>query len=400
MQRPLWLRIDVPLVLVVITLLVFGLLMLFSASWDFSVLRKLPTNYYFKRQVIWAGTGLVLAAIISLVDYHKYRRLLVPMMGGTLVMLGAALVIGKTSSDPARTLLNGSVQPSELAKLATIIYLSFWLFSKQDRLHVFGFGLMPFIVILGLTSGLIMAQPDMSAAATIMILGLLLFFLGGGDWKQMILSGALAIALGLLVLKLYSTGSSRIGDYFKGLQDPTQGSYQVRRSLEAVVNGGLFGVGLGQANTKFTGLPVPMTDGIFAVIAEEIGLLGTICLIALYLVLLWRGLTIARRAPDQLGSLLAGGLTIWIMFEAALNMLTIVGLSPVAGNALPFISAGGSNLVCSLVAVGIILNVARRSVDKKSTEGGSFSAVVDLRRWDRRRRVPSPRRSPGSPAGS
>jgi cell division protein FtsW len=244
-----------------------------------------------------------------------------------------------------------------------------------------------------------MAQPDLSAAATVLILGMLLFFLGGGDWKQMVLSIALAVLVGLLVVKVYSTGSHRIDEYLAGLQDPTQGSYQLRRSLEAVVNGHLFGVGLGQASTKFTGLPVPMTDGIFAVITEEIGLIGATCLIGLYGLLLWRGLTIARRAPDQLGALLAGGLTIWIVFEACLNMLTIVGLSPVAGNALPFVSAGGSNLVCSLIAIGIILNVARRSVDKQSDEGRSFSAVVNLRRWDRRRRVSRPRRSPGAPTG-
>jgi cell division protein FtsW len=385
-QRPLQLRMDVPFVLIIVTLLVFGILMLFSASWDFSVVRDLPTSYFFGRQMLWAGLGLVLAIGVSLVDYHRYRRLLVPMMIGMLGMLAVTLVIGRTSSDPARALVNGSVQPSELAKLATIIYLAFWLFSKKDSINILSLGLFPYIVILGLTSGLIMLQPDFSAAATVIILGGVLFFLSGADWKQVVTATALAILLGFVITKIYPTGSDRIGQYLEGLQDPTKSAYQVLRSFEAIVNGGIVGVGLGQASTKFTGLPLPMNDGIFLVI--------------LYVLLIWRGLTIARRAPDQLGAMLAGGLTLWIAFEAALNMTAIVGLSPVAGNALPFVSAGGSNLVCSLIAVGIILNVARCSVEQKTTEGRSFGAVVDLRRWDRRRRVSRPRGSPGTPTGS
>ena len=399
-QRPLQLRLDVPLVLIVITLLVFGILMLFSASWDFSVVRDLPTSYFFGRQMLWAGLGLLLAIGVSLINYHRYRRLLVPMMIGMLGMLAITLVVGRTSADPARALLNGSIQPSELAKLATVIYLAFWLFSKKDSLNILSLGLFPYIVILGLTSGLIMLQPDFSAAATVIILGGILFFLSGADWKQVVFATAAAVLLGFVITKIYPTGSGRIAQYLEGLKDPTKSAYQVLRSFEAIVNGGIVGVGLGQASTKFTGLPLPMNDGIFAVIVEEIGLIGAGFLVTLYVLLIWRGLTIARRAPDQLGALLAGGLTLWIAFEAALNMTAIVGLSPVAGNALPFVSAGGSNLVCSLVAVGIILNVARCSVEQKTTEGRSFGAVVDLRRWDRRRRVSRPRGSPGTPTGS
>ncbi len=171
----------------------------------------------------------------------------------------------------------------------------------------------------------------------------------------------------------------------------------MQRSYEAIVNGGWFGVGIGQARSKLTGLPVPPTDSIFAVIVEELGLVGAVALIAMYAAIIWRGLQIARRAPDMLGTLLATGLVVWIGIEAGVNMMVLVGLLPFAGNALPFVSAGGSNLVSSLVAIGILLNISRqRGVANNEEEWRSYSAAVDLRRWNRRRRVSRPRRVPGA----
>jgi cell division protein FtsW len=179
-----------------------------------------------------------------------------------------------------------------------------------------------------------------------------------------------------------------------GLKDPLQASYHVRRSFEAIVNGGWFGAGLGQSQSKLTGLPVPPTDSVFAVVAEELGLLGAVGLIGLYGVLVWRGLVIARRAPDMLGTILASGLVIWIGMEALINMTVMVGLLPFAGNALPFISAGGSNLVATLAALGILFNISRQTGEGTITddEWRSYGAVVDLRWWNRRRSISRPRR--------
>jgi Bacterial cell division membrane protein len=173
-----------------------------------------------------------------------------------------------------------------------------------------------------------------------------------------------------------------------------EASYHVQRSLESVVRGGLFGVGIGRGSTKFTGLPVAHTDSIFAVIAEETGLLGAAGVIILYMIILWRGLAIASRAPDLLGKLLAAGCTLWIVLEAPINMGVMVNLLPFAGNALPFISAGGSSLTMCLAAVGLIMNVSRVSNrETTSQKGRPFSAVVDLRRRDGRRSVSRPRRT-------
>jgi cell division protein FtsW len=162
----------------------------------------------------------------------------------------------------------------------------------------------------------------------------------------------------------------------------------MQRSLEAVIKGGWFGVGLGQADTKFTGLPLPPTDSIFAVIAEETGIIGGLFLVILFLLLIWRGLVIAKRAPDQLGSLLAFGLTTWIGLEALMNMAVMVGLMPHIGNALPLISAGGSNMVVTLTSLGIIMNISKAKSNQNPSERSSRSAVVDLRRRDGRGSVP------------
>jgi cell division protein FtsW len=223
-----------------------------------------------------------------------------------------------------------------------------------------------------------------------------LFFLAGADIRQIVFLLILAILIGWVVVQFSATGQERVTSFLAGLQDPTQSSYHVQRSLEAVIKGGVFGVGLGQANTKLTGLPFAPTDSIFAVVAEELGLFGSTLLMGLYAALVWRGLVIARRAPDMLGTLLASGITFWIGIEALINMSVMVGLMPFAGNALPFISAGGSNLVSTLAAVGIILNISRQSgetVKQEENDWRSFGAVVDLRRRNGRRGVSRPRRS-------
>jgi len=392
-HRPLHLSIDVPLLLIVITLVVVGLLMVLSASVDASLLLGKSPTYLFTRQIRWVLLGGVGALFLAWFDYHRMKKLLLPMVGATLIMLFAVLIIKDERFNATRTLNQGSIQPSELAKLVTIIYLAYWLYSKHDQLGNLQFGLIPLGAILGIIGGLILLQPDLSATFTIVMLGGILFFIAGGEWRQLVLMLVLIVIFGYLVVTIFPTGSTRIGSYLDGLQNPIEASYHVRRSLEAVVQGGVFGVGIGNSDTKYIGLPVPATDSIFAVIAEETGLIGACVVIILYMLLLWRGLTIARRASDQLGGLLAAGLTIWLVAEALINMTVIVGLLPIAGNALPFISAGGSSMVVSLAAIGIIMNVARTSHTRETEEGRAFSAVVDLRRRDRGRRVSRPVRS-------
>ena len=387
---------DMPLILTVVALLVFGLIMLYSASFDFSFNEYDSPTYMFVRQVRWLGLGILAAFLLSLFDYHRWRRMVLLAMLGTIGLLITVLIVNEIRLGASRTLINGSYQPSELAKLVAVIYIAVWLYAKRQFLHDVTIGLIPLGVILGIIGGLIYSQPDLSAAATVLILGGLLFFLAGADLRQIAFLLVLAFIMGWVVVQFSVTGQERVNSFIAGLQDPTNASYHVQRSFEAIIKGGIFGVGLGKADTKLTGLPFAPTDSIFAVVAEELGLFGSFILMSLYAVLVWRGLVIARRAPDMLGTLLASGMTFWIGIEALINMSVMVGLMPFAGNALPLISAGGSNLVSTLCAIGIMLNISRQSSEHtmlEEDEWRSFGAVIDLRRRDGRRSVSRARRS-------
>jgi len=338
----------------------------------------------------------VLAFFLSLFDYHNWRRLVLFAMLATIGLLITVLFLNEMRLGASRTLYEGSYQPSEIAKLVTVIYLAVWLYAKRQYLHDLSLGLLPLGVILGVIGGLIYLQPDLSAVGTVMVLGGLLFFLAGADIKQIVFLLIAAILIAWIVVQFSATGQDRVDSFIAGLQDPTHASYHVQRSFEAIIKGGVFGVGLGQADTKLTGLPFAPTDSIFAVIAEELGLFGSFLLMCLYAMLVWRGLVIARRAPDMLGTLLAAGITFWIGIEALINMAVMVGLMPFAGNALPFVSAGGSNLISTLCAIGIMLNISRQSGEGSKTEKNewrSFGAVTDMRGGNGRRSVPRPRRS-------
>ena len=398
-RRPLYMGVDVPMLITVVALLGFGLLMLYSASWEYSVsIMGEHPSYLLERQLRFVIIGGAAAVFAFFFDYHRIKKFVIPMMLVTLIMLMLVIFyVNEVRLGARRGLFQGSIQPSELAKLVVIIYLAFWLHAKQHLLHEFSFGLLPMAAILGISSALILFQPDLSAAATIFLIGGLMFFMGGGEMRQIIPSLVIALVVGMLLILVYSTGQERISSFVEGIQDPKLASYHVVRSFEAIVRGGLFGVGIGRANTKFTGLPVAPTDSIFAVIAEETGILGAVIVIILFIAFLWRGLTIARNAPDLLGQLLAAGITVWIFIEAVINMSVLVNLLPFAGNALPFISYGGSSLTMVMTGVGIIMSVARQtSIKNNEEERRPLNAVVSVRRDDGRRRVSGARRSSGS----
>ena len=393
---------DLILIADVIALSIFGLLMLYSASTDFSLLTYGSPTTIFEKQLLWMVIGIGVAVLLSSIDYHIWRKLALPLMVVTVIALLAVLFNNEVRNNAVRTFLNGSGQPSEMAKVATIIYLSVWLYSKRESLHDIQLGLLPLGVILGVIGGLILREPDLSAAVTVFIMGGLLFFLAGGELRQIVLFTFVALVVGWMVVSYTATGQARIGPYLAGLKDPLKSSDHVLWSLEAVYKGKLFGVGIGQASTKLIGLPYAATDSIFAVVVEELGLFGAMVLISLYGVLLWRGLRIAAKAPDMLGSVMAAGLTFWIVIEAAINMAVMVGLMPFAGNALPFVTGGGSNLIATLAAIGILLGISRRSGQKAPAENNKnerrpYSASVDLRGRDRRRSVSRTRRPANRP---
>ena len=390
------LAIDIPFLSIVAGLLVFGLLMLYSASWDVSWHAFRDVNSFFLRQLIWLAIGLVSAAVLYFMDYHRWEknRLAILAILVTVVLLLLTLIIGE------RSLLGGkSVQPSELAKLVIVIYLAVWLNAKGDMIKQVDFGIFPLGIILGVVAGLIAVQTDLSAAVTVFALGLLLFFMAGGSLLQILLLLSTSSALGAIIVAIRKPEVyQRIQDFWVGIRDiNTIGSEQIAKSFTAFIDGGWFGVGLGKGIAKLVLLPVPHTDSIFAVVGEELGFMGASLLVILYSLLLWRGMIMSKRALDGLGSLLVAGLVFWIVFEAYVNIAVIIGLLPVAGNPLPFVSQGGSNLVVTMSAVGLILGVGRRAeIERRKQERRSLGAVVDLRGRDRRGSVPSFSRPAGT----
>ncbi len=391
-HRPPRLGFDVPLLLVVIALILFGMLMVYSASADYSYQVYGSPAFIFMRQLRWLGLGSLVMIFLAFMDYHYWKKFALILMAGTILALVAVLIIQDTRLGSVRSLFRGSVQPSELAKFGIVIYLSVWLHNRRELLKNIYWAMIPLSVIMGIVGGLIALQPDLSAVVTIGLLGTLMFFIAGGSLKHFLFMMAIGVLVGYVVMSsgLFPTGPDRMNSFLAGLKDPLQYSEHVRRSLEAFMKGGWVGVGIGKSQTKLNGLPFPHTDSVFAVVGEETGVLGSSLLVILYLVLMWRGWVITRKAPDGLGTLLAGGLTFWLTLESLINMLVMVGLLPFAGNALPFVSSGGSNLMVVMSSIGILLNISKVSEKSKREEAKEKNAVVNLRRGDRRRRVSRP----------
>jgi len=394
---PPYVRVDLPFLGIVVTLLAIGLMMLFSASWDIAWKMEKPISYIFLRQLQWLALGVIIVAVLAFWDYRWVKKFAVLILAGTIVALFVVLIVGEVRLGAARTLSDGSIQPSELAKMMIILYLSVWLSAKQERLHDVSLGLIPMGILLGLVGGLIFLQPDLSAALTIFILGGMMFFLAGGDAKQIAVLVVIALLAGWIVVWLNPTGNDRMATYLPGMENPFAASYHVQRAMGAFVNGGWLGTGINNGTVKLVSLPLPHNDSIYAVIGEELGVWGASLMVVLYSLLLWRVLVIAHNAPDDLGRLLAAGLGFWLTLEAFFNMGGLLGLLPFAGNALPFVSAGGSNLLVSLSVVGLLLNISRHSIEKRvSEERRAFSEIISLRRWNGRRRVSRARRTRSS----
>ena len=310
------LNVDVPYVLLTGIILVVGIIFLYSASWDYSLQMYGDANYMFGRQILWIIIGLIICTVTALVDYKLMKRLALPGMFAAIGLLLLVMFFGEAPLGSVRSLVGGSITPSEAAKFAIIVYISVWLNAKQDVLDKPKFGVIPLAMMLTGVGALIALQPDLSTAITIFVLGIMLFFLAGGDMRELIIFMIIVLIGALIAFQVYGVAQVRINSYISGLRDPMSTSDHMVRSIEAIVNGGVWGKGLGNSSSKVTGLPVPPTDSIFAVIVEETGLVGGGFVIMLYLLLLWRGLKIALEAKDLLGTLLAAGLTFWIVIEA------------------------------------------------------------------------------------
>jgi cell division protein FtsW len=389
---------DVVLLLIVVTLIAAGLITVASTSWGVSYTYSDTHSVWdlFIRQLQWAVLGLFLMYVMFRIDYHIFYR-----MKGLVVLLAIAtvaallIVVVLRGDNPTRVgLIGSSVQPSELAKLVTIIYLAVWLVSKADVLDDVKLGIFPYAALIALFSGLIAIEPDYSAAVTVVLLGFMMFYFGGGRTRNVV-TGSLVIVAGAILLALVFR-PQRIEEYLAGWRNIREANLHIREALSAISSGGLLGVGAGGSRFKYFSLPAAHTDSVFAVIAEELGFVGAIVVLALFALLVWRGFRVAQRAQDELGLLLAAGLTTWVAIEAIINILTILQILPFAGNALPFFSYGGSNLVITLGAMGLLLNVSRTR--EKAGAQEAMRETADLRRRDGRRNISRPRDGAGTSA--
>jgi cell division protein FtsW len=359
-------RVAFPLVAVVLALTVFGLVMVLSAS-SVTSLHQLGGTplLQFKRQLAWAVLGLAAFVVASRVDYHRLARLARPLLGLAVVLLVAVLVpgVGIEVRGSSRWLGLGPVvfQPAELAKVALVLFCADLLARRRRHLQRPDVTVRPVMVVLAVLCGLLVAQPKLGTTVILGVVALLMLFAAGVRVAHLVpwvVAGSVAVT-GLALHAPYRR--ARLLSYLDPWADPLGNGLQVLQSQVGIASGGVLGVGLGAGRAKWGFLPDAHSDFIFSIVAEETGLLGAGALIALFLLLGVFGLRAALRAPDTLGLLLAAGITAWLLVQAFLNIGMTLGLVPVNGEPLPFVSAGGSSLVTALAAAGVLTNVARQA---------------------------------------
>jgi cell division protein FtsW len=351
---------DWALATVLTCLILFGSVMVFSASYPWALENRESPFYYALLQIRWLGVGLAALVGAALVPYRIWERWSIPLMALGLISLMAVLFYGENRFGATRT-FGGRIQPSEPVKVIVLIYISTWLASKGSRIKEINYGLIPFGVLMGIVTGLIVAQPDISTTILIVATALIIFFLAGAELKQLFLGGFVAVVTFWLVITRNSYASRRVSALLESIQSPLNSpEWQIREASTAIVRGGPLGVGLGNSTEKLPGrLPLSWSDNIFAVIGEEMGLLGTLLVILLFTLFVYRGLRIASESPDVFGSLLAVGITALIILQAIIHIAVAVAVAPPTGVTLPFVSFGGSSLVTSMGAAGILLNISR-----------------------------------------
>lgn len=364
---------DPYLILSTIVLVIFGVIMVSSASVVESFQATGSNTHYFFRQAIFALIGLGLWFLLQRFDYHKYRPLATGSLAIGLLLLVLVFIpgLGVEAGGSRRWLGAGdlTLQVTEIMKLGLIFYLAYWFEHKGSRITNFYYTFLPFLMLLAVICGLIIMEPDMGTTMVIVGIAMAMYFSAGSSVSHLLLlfSGGILAVWGLIWVAPYRV--ARFLTFLNPDRDPLGAGYHINQALIALGSGGLLGLGFGRSRQKFNFLPEASSDSIFAVIGEELGFLGILFLvIAPFIVFIWRGFYVAKKAPDAFGRLLAVGITAWIGWQAAVNIGAIIGLIPLTGVPLPFISQGGTSLVLVLVASGILLNISRQTIYTKEDE--------------------------------
>jgi cell division protein FtsW len=354
---------DLPLFGVVVSLVCVGVVMVYSASAIVAADRFHDPFFFLKKQLFWALLGLGGLWVGMLVDYRWLERLMLPLLVGSFALLVLVLVppFGQAINGTRRWFHLGplSFQPVELAKFSLVLYLASFLARRQEVIGRFTEGLLPILLVAGGMAALTLLQPDLGNSLALIILTLALAYLAGARVQHMagIALAALPVVVALIALKPYRW--RRMVAFMNPWEDPQGSGFQIIQSFLALGSGGWLGVGLGDSKQKLFYLPEPYTDFIFAIIGEELGLVGAAAVVALFALLIWRGLRVGLRAPDAFGAYLGLGLTIMLATQTLVNLGVVTGALPTKGLPLPFISFGGSALLMTLFSAGVLLNISQ-----------------------------------------
>ena len=356
--------IDYPLFYVVFFILAIGVVMVYSASTYYAmyVIGSHDSMYFLKRQALFAVVGIITMLFMMAFDYHKLKKLMPIILIGTVVLLIAVFFFpGVKGAQRWINIGPLNLQPSEVAKYAVVIFLAMSLEQKGERVKGLVYGVVPYLVFSGFFAGMVLLQKNLSIACVIMIVTLIVLFVSGARLKDfaVILPVLFAGAVFFIFSEPYR--KARLLNFINPWQDPAGDGYQLIQSFLALGSGGITGLGLGQSRQKTLYMPEPHNDFIFSIIGEELGLIGCLFIIVLFGILIWRGITIAIKAKDTYGTLLAVGITSVIAVQAIINIAVVTGSMPVTGVPLPFISYGGSSLVINMTAMGILLNISRQT---------------------------------------
>ncbi|MBI2637925.1 MAG: rod shape-determining protein RodA [Candidatus Sungbacteria bacterium] len=356
MKRPFLSDFDFSLLLVTILICAVGAFNLYSATQAATIGAQ-----KFSSQLMWMGIGFFVMIVLTFIDYRILERIVYPIYAIIIIMLLMVLAVGSIEHGAQRWLNLSFItfQPAEILKFSFVVYLSSWLDSRRSGPKSMKTTFVPFIVMISVLSVFLVLQPDIGTLGIIIGTSILLYFLGGGKITQIFA----LICLGFIVLFFLIQAAPYRLERFKVFLDPDLdpggSGYQIKQSFIAIGSGGILGKGFGKGIQKYNYIPEPIGDSVFAVFTEELGFAGAFVLVSLFLLFLWRGITIAERAPDFFGTLLAFGITIGILVQMVVNIGAISGLLPLTGVPLPFISYGGSALLINIAGIGVLLNISK-----------------------------------------
>lgn len=357
-------KMDYWLLLLVFILSIFGLLMIYSASAVLSFEQYDINNYFFKKQLVSFIVGIICVFIFSQINYKLWQKYAYLALWTTIILLVSVFFLSPEISGAQRWIRIGdfSFQPSEMAKLTFIIYLAAWLSKRKEKITDFWYGFAPFALMLLMIGFLIIKQPDMGTMMVIISVAVVMFFVSGASWWHLLFGFSGLIAVALMLIKMSPYRMQRLMVFLNPASDTLGSGYHMNQALLAVGSGGLFGLGFGQSKQKFLYLPEPYTDSIFAIITEELGFLRASLVFVVFLLIASRGYKIAKMAPDNFSKYLAVGITSWIIIQFFINIGAILGIIPLTGVPLPFISYGGSSLIFLMIGVGILLNISKQTI--------------------------------------